>query len=216
MRKIWAFVLVLMLFGGNAFARDDDILLDLRKLDVKEFPVNFTNNVIYNQISTESAKPGDNFTAVLSRAIVDKSGHVLALDGAKVYGFVLESYNWDTNFERESCLMILITVIEAKDGRLRPVVTEPLVFMTKPPSKKKAVYDTAADALLYGFWGLWIDKVIHGNGPAGKIGAAVGLGFGSGVGLLSSYRERNSYKPIPAEVRYGDNWFKTAKIIIVK
>lgn len=194
-------ILMVMMVAGNAWAQEE---LDLRSLGVKEFSVDFNTT----RLSTETTFTGDEFDAFLSRAIVDRYGQVLALDGAKVHGKVIWSYNWDRVVnsrpvrDQEAYLEVEITHIETRDGKVTRIYTESVVRVTKRPTKKSVVWNTFARAFQFGFLGAL----------AGRYGAVAAAGFGAGVQWLNDARERNDYKPVPVVVDDSDVWFKVKKI----
>ncbi len=192
MRRIAAVLVVLaMMVGtGNVWGQEANYR-QLQDAGVKEVSVKFNHFV-----STEWASPDDDFIAVLDKAVLDSNGHVIALDGAKVYGFVLETSNWDSNWDDQSRLGLVVTSIEGKNGELILATSEPLYLTAKRPTKKSVLMRSIGGAVLGGLLGFF-------GGLDGEYGAVAGASFLSGAVLANQLDNRNSYQPAPVEVGAG-------------
>lgn len=196
MKRIALALAILMVCAGNAWAQEVKYQR-LQDADIKEVSVEFVSS-----ISTESARSGDDFEAILNRAILDPQGRVLAPDGAKIYGVVVVSENWDSNFDHNSQLGLSIIGVEDKNGESITAVSEVLYLTRKKPTKKSVLWRSITGALSFGFLGAL----------GGKYGAVAGAGFGAGANMVAQLRERSYYRPIPVKVNRGRVlWFKLLK-----
>jgi hypothetical protein len=135
---------------------------------------------LINKLSTESAQPGDTFTASLAEPLV-VDGRVIAQKNARVRGQVREAVS-SGRLKRPALLTLTLDNLQSSSRSL-PIETQDLTIKAGSHTTRNVVIiggSTGAGAIIGG---------IAGGGKGAVIGAATGAGAGTLAAFLTGKRE---------------------------